>query len=231
MKALMQTIAILGTFLFGCKQSSRSTNPLSNKPSVHLISYPQLKDSINEKRKAFSSKYKSDKSLQETGMREITNFWVGLFCNDLCDQWQGTPWDFNGTSSTPKQGTIACGYFVTNVLSDIGVKINRTKLATCPSSVMMHTLVPGQKIRNLSSLTHDDFNRAITKMGKGVYIIGLDFHTGFILNDGSSNWFFHSSYVNKKGVVKERLQDAVALRSSKTRWLVCLTSDSDFMNR
>ena len=44
--------------------------------------------------------------------------------NGIPGYWIGTVWDFNGVTRTPKQGAIACGYFVTNVLTDLGFKIN-----------------------------------------------------------------------------------------------------------
>ncbi|HEY1086629.1 MAG TPA: hypothetical protein VGE37_03005, partial [Archangium sp.] len=34
--------------------------------------------------------------------------------------WAGTVWDFNGTSTVPGEGKIACGYDVTTVLEQAG---------------------------------------------------------------------------------------------------------------
>src|SRR5437764_1215954 len=39
---------------------------------------------------------------------------------DIFPAWFGTPWDFNGTTQTPGEGKIACGYFVTTVMRDLG---------------------------------------------------------------------------------------------------------------
>src|SRR5579859_7168832 len=36
--------------------------------------------------------------------------------------WSGTPWDFYGTAERPREGTIACGYFVATVLRDAGFR-------------------------------------------------------------------------------------------------------------
>lgn len=54
--------------------------------------------------------------------------------------WVGTKWNFNGVIRVPGQGTIACGYFVTTVLEDIGFKLNRIKLSQQASSVMITSL-------------------------------------------------------------------------------------------
>jgi hypothetical protein len=161
----------------------------------------------------------------------ITSYWVNTLLNDFYLKWAGTPWDFNGTTERPGKGSIACGYFVTTLLRDMGVPIQRVRLAVCPSSQMMKSLVPGQKPANLSLLSYAAFNERISKHGKGVYIIGLDFHTGFIINDGTQNWFLHSNYIGRKGVTRETVLSSEALKSSKTRLMVCLTSDIGFLSR
>ena len=51
--------------------------------------------------------------------------------------WMGTNWDFNGTSNVPKQGEIACGYFVSTTLKHVGFNLNRYKLAQQAASVVL----------------------------------------------------------------------------------------------
>jgi hypothetical protein len=116
-------------------------------------------------------------------------------------------------------------------LRDMGLKVNRRKLSVCASSQMMKSLVPKQQLKNLSRLSYPDFNKKLSEYGKGVYIIGLDFHTGFIVNDGKENWFIHSNYINRKGVTKEAVISSTALQSSKTRWMVSLTKDKYFLQK
>src|SRR6188474_3208784 len=52
-----------------------------------------------------------------------------LLLNNIRDSlftcWLGTPWDFYGTTQTPGKGKIACGYFVTTLLRDMGASVNR----------------------------------------------------------------------------------------------------------
>ena len=96
---------------------------------------------------------------------------------------------------------------------------------------MMKSLVPQQQIKNNSYLSYRNFNEQLKQNGCGVYIIGLDFHTGFIVNDGKENWFIHSNYVGRTGVTKETVLNSEALKSSKTRWVVSLTDDKDFIQR
>lgn len=161
----------------------------------------------------------------------LTDYWVQNIADSLFCYWKNTPWDFNGTSTIPQQGTIACGYFVTTILQHMGVKLERIKLSICPSSRMMQKLTPGQKLLNLSYLNVPDFEKRLRDAGKGIYIIGLDYHTGFIVNDGDNVWFIHSNYIQRKGVVKENVLKSSALNASKTKWLVSLTGDAGFIKR
>lgn len=96
---------------------------------------------------------------------------------------------------------------------------------------MMKSLTPKQRIKNLSYLSYSAFNDTLNEYGKGVYIIGLDFHTGFIINDGKENWFIHSNYIGRKGVTKKLVINSRALKSSKTRWVVSLTGDKNFLQK
>jgi len=215
-----------------CQKSTRKHSNLVSVTHNQFIdkSYDEIIDSIRIIKKKFLVKYSSFAALdKKSGIDEIGDFWVSIICNELYDKWKNTPWDYNGTADRPNQGAIACGYFVTTILRDMDLKINRSKLAMCASSVMMRSLVPHQKIRNLSYLSYSDFNNELKNCGKGVYIIGLDFHTGFIVNDGVENWFIHSYFVKRRGVVKEAVLNSRALRSSKTRWIISLTNDKEFL--
>lgn len=54
-------------------------------------------------------------------------------------------------------------------------------------------------------------------MGYGLYIVGLDYHTGLLLNDGQQVWFIHSSYIKPAKVVCEKANESIALNSSHYR--------------
>jgi hypothetical protein len=198
-------------------------------PQEDTISYDQLKRNVQEKRTLLLKESSDLKDSDNVNL--IRDYWVNTVLTGFYTKWANTPWDYNGTTEQPGVGSIACGYFVTTLLRDMGVKISRVELAICPSSKMMQALAPGQGLKNLSLLSYADFNKRIATYGKGVYIIGLDYHTGFIINDGVSNWFLHSSYINRQGVVKEPLLNSPALQGSKTRWMISLTSDTGFLSR
>jgi len=217
--------------LISCKNAKNlniSEERLNLNHTLDIRTYIELKADLLKIRNSFKANVSSMDQVDSND--SIVNFWVKTIGKDIYEKWEGTPWDFNGTTESPKVGNIACGYFVTTVLRDIGVKLNRIKLATCTSLQMMKSLCPTQKIQNLSYKNYEEFNDYIKKNGKGVYIIGLDFHTGFLVNDGFENWFIHSNYIKRKGVTKETILSSVALKGSKTRWTVCLTKDKVFIN-
>ena len=127
--------------------------------------------------------------------------------------WLGTPWDFYGTCEEPNKGKIACGYFVTTLLRDMGIKLDRIKLAQCASEEMIRAVC-------IKSSIYRSGNEPVSKFivrtdEPGLYIVGLDFHTGFILNDGTGIYFIHANYAGKKVVEKEVATESTVLASSK----------------
>lgn len=176
----------------GCNKTKvESENLETNK-----IPYKEFLVSINKKSKEDKKKY------------------LFTFINyDVPNYWTSTPWSFNGTSREPQKATIACGYFVTNTLTDFGFDINRTYLAQQASSVMIKKLCKDIKY---FSKRQDLDKYILTKDKNQVYIVGLDFHTGFITRENKDTYFIHSNYIKNKGVVKELTQTSQALNASKT---------------
>jgi len=226
---LTRFVIILSIFLISCHHN-KSENLQHQLEQGSVITdkrtYDELKHDITEKRKEF---YKA--GMSAINITQVKDFWIKTVGMDLYNKWQGTPWDFNGTTEIPQKGYIACGYFVTTILDHMDCKISRTKLAVCPSLQMMKSLSAHQAITNLSYLDHTAVNNYFKKQGKGVYIIGLDFHTGIIVNDGTEIWFLHSNYIRRQGVVKETVLSSGALKSSKTKWVTSLTGNEYFLQK
>ncbi len=143
--------------------------------------------------------------------------------------WIGTAWDFNGTSEKPQQGGIACGYFVTTVLRDAGIKLARIKLAQCASEQMIVSLIQPKYIHRFSNVTMEDFLQALQNQGYGLYIVGLDNHTGFIYNDGMDTWFIHSTFVGTRNVRKEKAESSFILKQSKYKVLGKISTDEQVL--
>ncbi|MBD3218819.1 MAG: hypothetical protein GF310_11110 [candidate division Zixibacteria bacterium] len=133
----------------------------------------------------------------------------------LCEFWYGTDWDFNGITAAPQNGSIACGYFVANILHDLGFKFSRRSLGRLPASKIIKTFIMDtSNIRTYSNISIDRLSEKIKGMGKGVFIIGLDFHVGFLLYEADSIYFIHSSFFSPQKVVKENIYKSEALKYS-----------------
>jgi len=133
--------------------------------------------------------------------------------------WDGTIWDFNGTSSVPGEGKIACGYFVSTCLTQMGFKVSRVRLAQQPSQRIIETFMPKSERKILAGgASMARVREYLKSRGDGIYIVGLDTHVGFISVEGDDMAFIHSSYYRPDSVVKtERLKTKNPLSDSKYR--------------
>jgi hypothetical protein len=193
--------------------------------------YAAVQKNVIAKKTALKSSWRNKDITQTAANRETAVLFTRLFTDSLFPYWAGTPWDFNGTTQQPGEGSIACGYFATTLLRDMGVPVNRVKMAQCVSSKLIQSVVTKNNIANYSHLSLGDFIEALKKKGTGVSIIGLDFHTGFLVTDGQQCWFIHSNYIGREGVIKEPAATSAALKASKTRLAGHLTEDDDFLNK
>ncbi|MGB0985472.1 MAG: hypothetical protein ACPG19_15580, partial [Saprospiraceae bacterium] len=76
------------------------------------------------------------------------------------------------------------------------------------------------------------FVYAIEDMGEGLFVVGLDTHAGFILNDGLEVRFIHATA--RKGiskVINEKAVTSPSLINSKYRVVGKITGDEDFVKR
>lgn len=127
--------------------------------------------------------------------------------------WYGTVWSFEGHTSTPNEGEIACGYFVSTVLRDAGFNLNRYKLAQKSAKAEAMSLSVSEKVNVLKN-SHDKCVQDYFKDKKeGLYFVGLDFHVGFILNSDNKQYFIHSNYIDYAGVMVENAEESEAFGS------------------
>lgn len=187
--------------------------------------YTVLVSEIAIKRDSLSLKYaQADSSIKDTVLQEAHDYLVKSF-DAIFPYWYGAEWDFNGTTRTPKKGKIACGYFVTNILSDVGFKIPRVKWAQSASEVFIKKLAFGN-IKRFSNKPISNVKEYLLKAGNGIYVVGLDSHTGYIsVKDGAIN-FIHADYYEPEiGVVSEKLDSDNPLADSSYRVIGKLMED------
>jgi hypothetical protein len=137
---------------------------------------------------------------------------------ELINAWKGTRWSYSGTTQVPKTGKIACGYFVSTVLQHAGFKVDRVDLARQPSEQIIRSVIPDPEIDRFYGASRDEVVRHVEKQGLGVYVVGLDTHIGFLVNEkGKKVNFCHSTRRNKKaGVVCEVARTSESLKSRYT---------------
>ena len=138
--------------------------------------------------------------------------------DDLMPAWLGTPWDFYGTSKVPGEGKIACGYFVSTLLEDAGAKVARVRLAQQASENIIKSLVPAKDIKRWSKRPVTDVIKWVdTRGGPRVYVVGLDYHVGFLVKRaGQATEMCHSSVLEPRAVVCEDAASAEAMISNYT---------------
>lgn len=146
---------------------------------------------------------------------ETERKFISFLTDSLLPCWYGTPWDFNGITQVPQQGKIACGYFVTTTLRDAGMNINRVKLAQCVSQNLLWDLC--RNFKKFSDKSLEYFVKDVEKTGYGLYIVGLDNHTGYIFHDGKDVWFIHSGVYPPKCALKEKAINSLTLKNSRYR--------------
>jgi len=182
------------------------------------LNYDEFKKSVNDTKSL----------LIKHPTKDISNYLFKLIDEDIYNYWAGTPWEFYGTTQQPKAGSIACGYFVTNTLTDLGFRIDRIGLAEVRSGDMIKKLCVG--IKSFNSLKK--LNGYLAKQPiNSVFIIGLDFHTGYVVKTAADCYFFHSNYIKKEGVVREKIDASQALTANKFFMIGSLTANENLLRK
>lgn len=151
---------------------------------------------------------------------------------ELMRCWLGTPWDFNGTTETPGEGKIACGYFVSTVLRDAGFEVERFRLAQQASQNIIATFLERDEMHITASTSYEKFLQQVIARGPGVRIVGLDTHVAFlIVNPDQSINFIHSSGARPWTVVDEARLQATVLAASNYRVTGNLTASRQVIQK
>lgn len=184
----------------------------SNSDYNNLLSQIALKQESLKKEYAEAKTEKEKKKVLEKAQKIFENSF-----QEVCKYWYGTKWAYSGMSEIPGKGKIACGYFVTTILRDLGYPINRIKMAQAASETLIRKTVDKKFIKLKVNAKFGDFMEEVEGMGNGIYILGLDTHTGFLYINGSSTHFIHSSNGLLKGVRNQMAFSSNTIRKSKYR--------------
>jgi hypothetical protein len=103
--------------------------------------------------------------------------------------------------------------------------VQRVRLAQQASENIILSLTAEPYIKRFRRVAIGDFVMAVKKWGTGIYVVGLDVHTGFIVNTGGEVYFIHSSYVEPRKVVREKAIESTILAASNYRVVGKVTAD------
>lgn len=124
-----------------------------------------------------------------------------ILIDEIIPHWYGTNWDFDGYTAVPKQGNIACGYFISTTLEHAGVSVNRYKLAQLGPEDEAKSIACGDTVMHLIC-DKDSFERYCNlNLKEGLYFLGLKFHVVYLLKTASTIYIIHSNYLSPSEVV------------------------------
>lgn len=184
--------------------------------------YIALRDQVEAYRIKANKGHFSDK--------EIKNYLFNIITKDYYNYWEGTDWDFNGITETPRNGLIACGYYVTTNLKHASVNLNRYKFAQQLGSVIINSMCDKKSIKRLAGLERIE-NYLNKYTGNKLFILAMDNHVGFVVRENDTNYFMHSGFTGKAVVVKELLSESDIIQGSYNFMIGDLLGNDTFIEQ
>lgn len=226
-------IIIISTQINSCSRELVSDSPYQKFKRYTPGSYEAKLFDLKDSRAHLLSTFENEETV--AGKFEMIDYakmdLSDLIEKELFPHWYDTKYDFHGTTQTPGEGKIACGYFVTTVLRDIGVPIERVKMAQAASETMIKNLVNEDLIQRFNRVPIKKFVYAVEDMGEGLYVVGLDTHAGFLFFDGKELRMIHSTGRRPKRVINEKALTSPSLIRSKYRVVGKVSDDEDLIKR
>lgn len=159
------------------------------------------------------------------------------FTNQLVDKiiphWYGTPWSFGGHTAIPNQGKIACGYFISTTLRDMGINLNRYKLAQKSPIDEAKMISCGSVINKVVQESPEKAIEEIDRLTKeGLYFIGFDEgHVGYLLKRDGELFLIHSNYLSPVSVCMETLKESRVFNSFNKFHIVAISHNDTLLQR
>jgi len=178
--------------------------------------YNEAKAEIEQLRGELNRRYKTiiDSIKKEEFLDSSMVVFTHCLLNKIVPYWYGTKWSFEGHTAIPIEGTIACGYFVSTTLRDMGLIINRYRLAQQgPEEEVVSISIDRKNMMKVKHAQMDSvFNILSNHIDSKLFFVGLEYHVGYLYLVGRQSYFIHSSYIDGK-VMVENTQDSKAFRS------------------
>jgi hypothetical protein len=189
--------------------------PVSTTGATTPADYAVLKAGIQADQAKLQDRWRAAKDEQARAavMGEARARVIEAISLELIPAWQGTTWEFYGTTQVPGQGAIACGYYVSTLLEHAGFAVERVKLAQQASERIIKTLTPESFIWRSSDATVERSLAPVREHGPGIYMVGLDYHVGLLIHDGETIRWCDSSYIEPTAVTCQDPAEAFSYTS------------------
>ena len=201
--------------------------PVAYSAPVYKANLAQL----TAKRTELAARYQqaTTPAAQATCLAKARDLWLNALDNTVFPAWEGTSWSFYGQSWVPRQGSIACGYFVTTALFDTGLHLHRSLLAKQTSETLIKNLTTEAHIHRYRNVSQRSFVQQVSDMGPGLYVVGLDYHVAFLrVREGGAVQMVHASWIRPAKVIREAADSSPAL-PSKYRIVGKLSDDDNLV--
>lgn len=185
-------------------------------PPTQVVVYDRMVAGLSHERAALSEAWRAaaDDAARAAVRDRAAGLLLRRLTGDLLPAWNGTPWSFSGTATAPGARPIACGYFVSTTLEHAGLAVERRRLAQQAAEDIILTLVPESRVARFKRVPLDTFVAAVGRRGDGLYLVGLDYHVGFLVVERGQVYFHHASNVGGAVVREPAITSAALARSS-----------------
>lgn len=184
--------------------------------------YPKVLEAVNNKRIGYQPEFYPNKKKR---LVKAQAYIEHALSEKVLPMWIGTKWDYNGTTTTPRKGKIACGYFVTTTLNQMGFKFNRSLLAQQASLYILRSFCKEENIKRIGHNNKEALFKYLDQENAKIYLCGLDNHVGYIIKYDGVWYAFHASGLSPYQVVKEPLKECPAYLQSQNFFVAPLFKD------
>lgn len=172
--------------------------------------------------------------LNQIAMDDVKTAFSNHLVNRLIPHWFGTEWSFSGHTSVPKVGKIACGYFVSTTLRDMGLRLDRYKLAQKSPIEEAKMISCGALVNTITANDPITIFEEINKITEeGISFIGFDEgHVGFLLKKEGELFLIHSNYLYPNAeVIIEPIEKSNVFKKFTIFYFVDISNNNQLMQR
>ena len=193
------------------------------KKEKDSVSYVERKANIGQLRKRLGEGLRTG----DISLDSIKVVFTDHLVDKIIPHWYGTPWSFGGHTAVPNKGEIACGYFISTTLRDMGIKLNRYKLAQQSPIDEAKIISCGSEIYSVIQENPEKAFQEIDDLTKeGLHFIGFDKgHVGYLLKWKGELFLIHSNYFSPGSVCMEPLEESRVFKSFSKFHLVDISNN------